>query len=478
MDDSLKSPDGRTTFQVQNDQTVVYQEGVAVGVLVVEKDGVIGPIPPLAPLPEPELPIPGSDMIQGQLRAVGDSHYEDDSGPILPLGKTYAGLWMARNMPDRFYSDADAMAEAGYQKWRMWQSLGWYDFWKDYEVPPVSFTAKEGYHVECWPDMDDIVFMVGKAMAERGIQLFWSCGDLQMFDGDLDACARWVKHNGQILRESGVRIAVADMNESWQNGITVPEDIDRYVIDPLREGYGQDFIALRSVASGDGETVENLNRWRRPGSPWQKHGHRGMFPNDHVTAVRHSRGINYPDPIPPDMRLGVESEPGGPDIDRPGHRGMGPINSPEALCLLAIANFMAPAIYVSHTHRGVKPWVGLLTDEPGFHEVPRVRAMLPPDLMSAYRQIVHGGRPDSPFTDADGFPEASNRRIDSVCTNDGRFVTLAYSGDGKTRLQALWALSFIIYTPHTGEAHSFTMAAGEVLDLQYDKGRLLVGQVT
>ena len=467
---TLTSKDKRSTLCLQDDGNLVLYHPTGLPVWASNTF-----LPPVEAPPHTS----ASHPLLGKVTATGDSHFADATGEVLPLGATYGpGLERMRSAPAQCLQELDDFAAAGYQFVRTWFTLGWYPFWRGHEVAPHDFVGKDGAHITAWADYDQVVTDYAAALTDRGLRLFWSCGDLQMFDGDLDACARWAKHVGGLLSPDPNLVIFADVNEAWQNWVTnsepSPDDIDRFVIEPLKAGYGSDFIALRSAGPGDGETVESLDRWA--GDISQKHGSRGGFRGDFVTVIRHSRGINYGDPDSPSMRLGIESEPAGSDIDREGHRGMGPINSPEALSLNCAANFMAPYAYVSHTHRGVKPWVGPISAQPGFHEVPRVREMLPADLMSAYRKIVHGGLTTSPFTDAEGFPEEDHRRIDSVLADDGRFVTLVYSTNGKTQLQARWALSFLIYTPHTGEAHPFTMQRGDVLDLEYQEGRLLVGQ--
>ena len=109
-------------------------------------------------------------------------------------------------------------------------------------------------------------------------------------------------------------------------------------------------------------------------------------------------------------------------------------------------------------------------------EVPRVASYLPNDLMSSYVHIYHGGRQESPLTDADGFPDGN--RVDSVVTDDGsRFVSLVYGPNGYTRLLARVDVEFSIITPDTGESHSFTLLAGSTLEVYYTAGRILVGRV-
>ena len=190
--------------------------------------------------------------------------------------------------------------------------------------------------------------------------------------------------------------------------------------------------------------------------------------------MRHARGIFYDENGGveiPDLRLGIESEPTGPKAS------VRELTDPEALCLLAVSNFTGNFGYVYHSGAGVRAWNWNTIDEmPGFAAVPRVHRYLPPDLMSAYTVRLHGGLPGSPLTDADGFP--GENRVDSVVTEDGRrFVTLVYGEDGYTRLLARVPVRFSIMTPDTGEAHAFTLQAGESLDVYYRAGRVLVGEV-
>ena len=66
--------------------------------------------------------------------------------------------------------------------------------------------------------------------------------------------------------------------------------------------------------------------------------------------------------------------------------------------------------------------------------------------------------------------------MDSVLTEDGRrFVALVYGEEGYTRLLARVPVRFSIITPDTGESHSFTLYAGETLEVYYGAGGGLVG---
>ena len=471
LTDRLSSPSGRVTLNVQDDG----------GMVLYHDDNPVWQASD-ARLPSPPAPIPSPDgSIHGQLRAIGSSKFVDDRGPLLPIGCTY-GWGLGQYWSDVFSArqNVAAIADAGYQFVRTWFSLGYYPYWRGHEVPPLSFVAQDGVTVAGWSNYFDTVKRYGELLAESHLQLFWSCGDLQMFRGqtavpDIGRVEEWAYDCGRALSQSGARLCFADVNEAWQNWVTdsepEPADIDSHVIEPLAAGYGKSFFRLRS-ANFAGEEKAGVDKWARDLS--QVHGNRGDHPNDFVTAVRHAWNRGYEGHYL--ERLQIESEPGGPKIDG-GSPVMGPLNDPEGLCLLAAANFLAGAAYVSHTHRGVQSWLGPLSGEHGFDAVPRVREILrPADLQASYRKMCHGAHPESPFTDNAGFPESDDRRIDTCETDDGEFVTLVYDRTGRTALRARVAVSFLCYTPDTREAHHFSLMAGEILPMEYRVGRILVGR--
>ena len=438
---------------------------------------------PLVVPPPPPPPPPASDGLVGRVRIVGgDSHFEDDTGERLLLGTTHGhGLHLYRDQRDQCLRELDAFV-GRYQSVRCWMTHGWYQrAWAGHETTPVDFIARNGSQVLAWPDYEDVVVGYAQALQDRGLRLFWSCGDLQIFQrprsewadpDDFDhpvpdeaACSQWARRNGELLRPFRNLIVKADTNEAWQNWLgddePAPEDIDRVVIDPLAEGYGQSFIKLRS-ANFEGEEMPALDEWARDLT--QKHGYGDN--DDVVGTIRHARGIFYTGDGPiPQIRLGVESEPRV-------------IDGAEAACLLAASNLISGFAYVFHTNAGVSPWLLDVRQSSGFDEVPGVLKVLPRDVQSRYRTIVHGGEGQtlSPFTDHDNFPSDIERRVDSSLADNGDFVTIVHSDNGFTRLRAKWPVRFTIYTPGTWDHHDFVMAEDEVLPLFYSVGRILVGR--
>ena len=436
------------------------------------------PTPPAENDPLVEPPVVAVSPV-GALTTVGHSHFTyADGREVLPIGATYMwGLGKLRRDRDAALRDLDQIASAGFEWIRSLFALGWYAYWRGSEICPTSFVSREGSAIDAWPDYDERVDEYVRALHARGLGLFWSAGDLQMWSGREDAMRAWARSTGEVIGAAAPGVLVAaDVNEAWQNWITdrepAPSEVDRLVIDPLHAGYGGDFLRLRSAPPG--EEVHELDAWSR--DIWQKHGHRGFHVDEHVSAIRHAWSINYDEAGVPRNRLGFESEPAGPSMDLPAVSNVyGPQTRPEALCLLAIANYLTGAAYCWHSHRGVQCWLGPLSAEAGFASVPAARELLPEDLHSAFTQLVHGGRNDSPFRDGDGFPPDDDRRIDSALSTDGRFVTLVYSAAPGTLLQARRSVEGQVIVPHTGEATDLALNAGESIDLAYECGRLIVG---
>jgi hypothetical protein len=457
-------------------EVVLYRDGnlvsrrVSDGVVV----GAMGTTEPHTPPPAPSPgPVPSNhpNPIQGVLRVVGETfdgaHFADDVREILPVGLTWFGaLEQRRSDPEAFKRTLNAVVDAGYHFARVLFAVASEPngYWSGHEVLPS------------WPDYDEQVIGLGRDFDAAGMQIFVSSGGLyDVFGGDLDATTQWSARIGALLKQSGVRVAFVDVNEAWQNWVTdsepAPSDIDRYVTEPFASTYGRNFIALRS-APPEGEVAEAFDRWAGP-KCIQKHGHRGHYPQDHTSAVRHARGIYYDergDVEIPTKRLGIESEPVGPGAS------VNTLDGKEALALLAVANFMGGFAHVYHSARGVRRWEGPIEQQPGFLSAPFVVSYLPTDFHSAFNLIMHGGWSESPLTDGEGFP--GENRVDTVVAEDGRrFVTLAYGEDGHTRLRAQRAVRFNLITPDTGESHPFTLQSGETLDVDYTAGRVIVGEL-
>ena len=447
------------------------------------------PLPPTVPLP-PTGTHP--NPIIGTLREVDvlldTAHFEHDTAEVLPLGITWFGaLEQRKTNPVEFKRVLSAIADAGYQYARvLFAVAGGYgrQYWDGHEVAPHNFTTEDGLFVEGWSDYEAQVVALGQDFAAEGVQVFVSSGGLNhvfaLGDGrsssadQLTQMSAWSKRLGELLKLSEVGVSFIDVNEVWQNWVfsasPTPADVYQYVIQPFEQGYTKSLISLRS-APYSGETVEGFNLWA--GDIIQKHGHRGHFAGDNTSVIRHARGIFYDDGTGiPTKRLGIESEPIGP------RSSVESMTNPEALAMVTAANFTGGFAHVFHSGSGVRHWFHgrSIDQEPGFLECANVYKYLPTDQQSNYTVRLHGGRSESCLTDDQGFP--TENRVDTVVTSDGtKFVGLVYGDGGFSRIRANVDVTFSVITPHTGAATSFALNEGQTLDVYYDVGRVLVGEI-
>jgi len=178
------------------------------------------------------------------------------------------------------------------------------------------------------------------------------------------------------------------------------------------------------------------------------HGYRGGHWWD---KVRHIFSLVYEGK--PEKRQGWQGEPAGP-----GELVSAIDNKHEldahALCAMAAMGLITRQAWVYFSGPGVKSDAGeRLQDMPGFREVPKVRALIPADVMR-YDKIFHGG---DTWKNERVFAAQGEVRADHAYYHDGRFVCLIY-GPGS------------LDVPQT---------RGARIDVDHrfgDKARLVVGQ--
>ncbi|MFH1574139.1 MAG: hypothetical protein ABIG68_09150, partial [Acidobacteriota bacterium] len=178
------------------------------------------------------------------------------------------------------------------------------------------------------------------------------------------------------------------------------------------------------LTSPPGETKAELDAYAiAPASMWAVHGYRDGHWWD---KVRHIFSIPYEQQ--PRLPLGWQSEPTGPGdaVSVTEHKEELTSGVLAAMATMALATGQG---WTYMSGFGVR-WDGPLESQPGFYEVPRVREVLPADVM-AFRRFYHGG---DLWRDERIFAAQGETRADHVEHRDGRFVVLIY-GPGSTDLR-------------------------------------------
>jgi hypothetical protein len=167
------------------------------------------------------------------------------------------------------------------------------------------------------------------------------------------------------------------------------------------------------------EDVEVLNDYSRsPANLFVCHGYRGGRWYD---KVRHIFSLVYEGK--PQKRLGWQGEPAGPGALVSAIDNRQELDA-DALCAMAAMSLMTRQVWVYFRGPGVKSDEGeRLQDMPGFRDVPRVRALIPADVMRYSGPLTHGG---DTWRRERVFAAQGEVRADHVLHSDGRFVALIY----------------------------------------------------
>jgi hypothetical protein len=412
---------------------------------------------PLDP-PRPEPPQTG---IHGPLRHVPGTGFRDDRGPYLPLGCHHMhGLRLHKVNPNAS-RDQLAYIKGHYDVVRTIMCCGWYDnFWGDEGVYPIDFVNRSGNVVEEWDDYDTVVDSYFQELHNLNLRLNITFGDGQMFR-DQATTIQFMRRVGRIASKYKNLIALIEWNEAYQNYWTSPSPA--MVMEALQAFLNEYRQPTIKAISDEGEEVFDINRWAWDIS--NAHIHRGGGSAD---KIRHRWVINYTgERTPPRIYEGWETEPVGPGTS------VGVENNVEALVLCAAAMLSTGWGFNYICGDGIK-WTRPIQNNPGFHEVSKVRKLLPPDIMT-YRGLIHGGRTEA-LISADF---SSIERVDQQFSSSGKVFGLAYSNqpvtNGILRVRRPCELTVINPVSHAVIADG-TWNANEVIRVSYDRGVIFKGK--
>lgn len=342
---------------------------------------------------------------RGSLRIAGGM-FVDDHGPTLPIFCHFGEAFSAFvRRPTAVRHQLQVIADAGYYGVRVWTTLGG-TYWAGREVGP-DVTPDYWLHVTSFLE----------ALREVGLVAEVSVGDIGMIrdrrvyaERMADACHA-VGISTCAVWESG--------NEAWQTGEADAERLAEFA----RWFWARPPPPLLILTSPPGETKAELDAYSiPPASMFAVHGFRGF---DWVAKVRHIWGIAYEQR--PALRLGWQNEPAGPGRAVSVTENQHELTA-ETLPVMAAMSLIARQGWTYMSGAGVR-WDYPLEQEPGFFEVARVAALLPPDVMS-YDLLVHGGETWAAHRI---FKAEGETRADCAIAHDGRFACLLYGLDRDVR---------------------------------------------
>ena len=429
-------------------------------------------------------PVVRAAGLQGHLRIDGLT-FADDTGPVLPVF-AHAGDLLSKWLRDPVFAESqmDALAVAGYHGARVWFQLGNGsdapckpgDFWIGREVGPIQT-----------PNYWDQVGQFLLAMQARNLRLIWSQGDPGQTGhtmSDREAYARQAANVARQVDGTGHIAVFFDAgNEAWQN-----DGVDRFFHDSNPDGVKNmaRFVsaftaaggtALTSTTSPPSEDPADMDRYTPSGvSLWDVHSWRGGHARD---KRRHIFTLPYENGGPRSCKVGIGSEPPGNGALVSASEYKDELDH-EAMALLGAMSLIARTAHCWFSGEGVKlqvecPTEGLCGMQ-GFDSVPRLAALLPRDVMT-YGKLHHSG---DTWRGTRVFALPANDdtiRIDGAIAPDGHFAYVADGDEGHRTLPVERGFEGSIIHPGTGEVHPFSGAAGARLDVEWTRGRVIVGQL-
>lgn len=430
------------------------------------------------PPPVPERP-PLPEQPKGQLKiALGG--FTRSSKLTLPLVcHLMEGFSKFTRDPDYIKRLLDTIASAGYDAVRTLDILGWYDGgWGGKEVTPVPSRNKSGNRVEATPNYYQQLENYILECHSRGLALAWSRGDLQLLSH------RQLEEHFTTLGQLGVPSEAVFLfegcNEAWQNGAPDPSRLLELV--RLFKRQRPEIICGLSCPTNASEEPADFREWTEGADITIIHNFRGGEDTD---RIRHIFSNGYEGMPMLGRRVAWQNEPPGPDDDDGSDDvTVGDTSDPEALGAMAAVSFLARQAWTYMSGDGVFLDGSPFEEQPAFSIIPKIRALIPPDVM-AYPMLVHGGRdnsvlitPNRQYSSEGGEID----RIDQAISDDGKVVAVAYGRANRRQAEIMVddgrRFEGMIINPGTAEVHELRIAAGERVPVDFRFSRLLIGQVT
>lgn len=293
----------------------------------------------------------------------------------------------------------------------------------------------------------------------------------------VEAVKRHVRGGAAVLNHVGHEIAEqwTSVNEGVLNGCETPAEARLY-----REEWK---ARMPHVQAGLGapsgtEESDDLIAWAEGADFGVVHGYRPADGSiDEATkTLRHTFSVRREGYGSNSVTQRIcQEEPFGTGADVSGGR----TNSPELLSLGSVMSHVTAQAWTYMSSQGVR-WNGPIQAQAGFEEVLRATRTLQAFAPTLYDwHVYRGGNAENPLAAYPGYWGDSGvtegpARCDGASGN-GTFVNVVYGGRPRFRVRCQHGFEGVVWNPGTDESYALTMSPGQVHELSYEYGRVVMG---
>lgn len=423
-------------------------------------------------VPEPQ-PIPDGLLppIEGRVELInnGTSGIRDANGQRLVVG-LHTGSLLATAFNHGWAKPLAALdyaASRGFHFVREWTNLPAPEWWG--AAPrPGTFSVANAEH-------ESFIRRFARELRARRLRWLVSQGDLMwLWPGNRSKLCAYMAWLGRVLQEEGgadaLVFGVDAGNEAWN----FTRCYDPVLMGAMLDAFLAECpVPIRSMTSAPDEGELNLFAGP-PASVTDKHGSRATLRMafERSFTVGYWSGKTHPYTIDSEM-------PGcGPKVSATAHPEEW--MERETMCMLTLVALVSHQTPVMMSSPGV-----YLSDET-FEQYdeqlsvgPRVAAMLPPDIQQW--TLFHGGdrRSFSPERILRVPEGAEHFRCDHARGTDNRYGVMVYQdAPGSLDVEAVNGFEGEIWNPGTLERHPIAFNKGQIVHLDFRRGRFLLGRRT
>lgn len=406
-------------------------------------------------VPEPE-PLPSPDLY-GPVSVRNHRQFVDRLGSdIFPLGCHFGeafSKWLRD--PQSVKDQLVRIKNDGYTYIRVWLTLGYYDsVWKDKEVMPWEFRNRSNQLIPATPLYYLQLKEFSQLLESIGLMALYSHGDLN------SSPLNNIRDHFSKLRSNLVESTIFGIelcNEKWQNFPRSVAEDENFAVEVMKPLKG----------------INLLNSAPPPGLEEEPSGFRKMVNNWFPTANVHGtrefgdpekvlrRHFNYGYERGGDFAM-ISTEPGGPG------QGVtvGRTDDVATLVGMHVSTIIGGSGTVYMSSNGVF-FNGPIDNQPAYKEVAKLSEWFDKDCLKG--TSLHGNRPDTWVTSADGFADAGNGygRVDQLL-NGSRGYAIAHGGKGSRRLRFNRKMKVDITSLTFEEPFSAVVNAGEIINTNRD----------